>query len=148
MKRFPIFILLVLVLAFAVSPAFALQGDPPPVFDWSAISQALQNLALLVIPALGAYVAHWLKAKANVEKEKLSAWQLQAFDIFLHTMVYAAEQMKIAGYINDKLVYVTVLAEMWLFARGITMDLDELRARIESAVKQELNNDPDPVQAG
>lgn len=149
--KFPKFltiILLVVFVLFAATPAFALQGDPqPPLFDMVAISQALQNLLVLVLTAAAGALVRWLNAKWQVEKADLSDWQRHALEIFLRTAVYAAEQMKASEYIDNKLDYVTELAEMWLSARGLDMDIDELRARIEAVVKEELNT-PDPAPAG
>ncbi len=149
-SRFLTIVCLVIVFAFvAVLPVLALDGNPPPpLFDWAAISQALQNLALLTIPALGAFVVRWLNAKYQSEKAQLSEWQQQALEVFIRTCVYAAEQMKASEYIDNKLDYATDLVQMWLDAHGLTMDAIEIRARIEATVKEELNNDPAPVPTG
>jgi hypothetical protein len=117
------------------------------MFDMPEISQALQNLLVLVLTAAAGALVRWLNAKWQVQKAELKEWQRQALDVFIHTAVYAAEQMELSGHIDNKLDYVTELVEMWLMARGLDIDVDELRARIEAAVKQELNT-PDASPAG
>ena len=64
---------------------------------------------------------------------------MRAFDLFLKTLVYAAEQMKAKEFIDSKIQYVIDHAEAWLAVRKFDIDLDEIRARVEAMVKQEFN---------
>ena len=145
MKINKLFVLLsVLVLAaFAVTPVFAQGVNPPavaaPVFDWAFISKLLQSLILATVPVVGGYLAKLLAVKAENERAKLSSEQQWALDLFIKTAVYAAEQMKLSGYVDDKLDYVVERVESWLADRKIILDGEEIRARIEAAVKQEFN---------
>jgi len=143
-KFIPVLLAVILVSAVFVVPVFAQSPTPPvetaaPLFDWAGISSALQTLLTAILVPGAAFLARWLFAKSNVEKAKLSIEQQAAFELFLKTCVYAAEQMNLKGFIKDKLSYVTGLAQAWLMSRRIEMNLDELRARVESAVAQELN---------
>lgn len=154
MKRIFVFVLLVVFLFAAVTPAFALDGNPPPpLFDMTAISAALQNLLILVLTAVAGFAVRWLNSKYKEEKAKLNAWQEQALETFINVCVFAAEQLHVTEQIDNKLDYVIEMVEVWLSNRGLTMDVDEIRARIEAAVRQELNRDkptptPDPAPAG
>jgi hypothetical protein len=134
-------IALVIVFAFIALAACAPVGTDSP-WDMDAISQALQNLALLVIPALGAFIARWLNAKYQSERANLSELHREYLDIFIRTMVYAAEQLKFNNKIDDKLDYVEMMVDGWLTARGIDMDWEEIRARIEAAVKESFPKPP------
>jgi hypothetical protein len=144
-KKFvPVLLFVLIIAAVAAVPVFAQEPTPPvqtaaPLFDWAVISSALQNLLIAILVPGAAFFSTWLFAKFSVEKAKLSAEQQTAFELFLKTCVYAAEQMNLKGFINDKLSYVIGLAQAWLTQRKMSMDLEEIRARVESAVAQELN---------
>jgi hypothetical protein len=141
-KLFPVLLAVLFVAAVFVVPAFAQSPEPPvvapPVFDWAAISNALNTLlSALLLPVIG-FAARWFFAQGSYQKSLLSNQEQYALDTAIKVFVYAAEQMKIKGFINDKLTYVTERAEAWLIERNISMDLKELRARIEAAVMQEF----------
>lgn len=145
MKTNKLFVLLfVLVLAaFAVTPVFAQGANPPvagPAFDWTLISNLLQSLVLATVPVVAGYGVKLLVVKAENERARLSSEQQWALDLFIKTAVYAAEQMKLSGYVDDKLDYVTKRVESWLADRRIILDGEEIRARIEASVKQEINS--------
>ena len=53
--------------------------------------------------------------------------------------VRAAEQAGAAGLIHDKRAYAFNVAEKWLKARGVTLDIDLIYAAIEAAVYKEFN---------
>jgi hypothetical protein len=149
-KIFPILLVVLVVAAFVVVPAFA-QGEVPSDkggFDMAYIFQLLQALILATVPVLAGMGVRWIAAKVNAEKLKLNTEQLWALDMFIKTAVYAAEQMKAKEFINDKLNYVTAIAQAWLDERKIALDAFELRARIEAAVKQEFNSEPKGLPAG
>lgn len=141
-SRVSLLIVFVFAAFVTVAPARAWNGDPPPAFDWGAISVALQNLVLATLPVLAAFIARWLNSKYQNERAKLNERQLYLLDTFIRTAVYAAEQMKVFEYADSKLDYVTILVEGWLYDHNITMDMGEIRARIEAAVKQEFPKPP------
>lgn len=144
-KLFFVLAAVALVAAVFVVPAFAQEPIPPtpivepPAFDWTAISEALNTLISALLVPVFAFAARWLLAQGNITREKLSAEQSWALEMAIKTFVYAAEQMHLKGYIDDKLAYVTERTEEWLAERNIAMKLNEIRARIESAVRQEFN---------
>jgi len=141
MKIKSVFLIVILVAVFAVYPVFAQGEGPkvdPPAFDWMAVTTALQSLLLAILLPLASFAARFFYVRASLEKEKLSAEQQYALDLFLKTCVYAAEQMNLKGFIGDKLTWVISMGEKWLAERGLPLDLDNLRARIESIVMQEL----------
>jgi len=142
-KFFPVLVAVLLVAAVFVVPVSAQGIDPvePPVFDWAEISTALQTLLTAILLPLATYAVKWMFVHVSFEKEKLSAEQQWAFERFLKTCVYAAEQMSLSGFISGKFEYVIDLAEAWLEARNIDMDIEEIRARIEAMVAQEFNLD-------
>lgn len=142
-KLFPVLLAVLFIAAVFVVPAFAQEPNPPAAdpaaFDFGVISQALQTLLTAILVPGAAFLARWLFAKADYEKMKLSSEQQYAFDLFLKTCVYAAEQINLRGMVKSKFDYVIALAEAWLKQRNIAMDIAEIHARIESVVAQELN---------
>lgn len=141
-KIFPILMIVIVLAAFAVTPVFAQDVTPPADgvgFDIDYISQLLQALILATIPVLAGAATKWVLEKARVEKAKLSQEQQWALELFVKTVVYAAEQMKIGGFVSDKLDYATWQVQSWLDRHGIKMDVSEIRAHIESAVLTEFN---------
>ena len=141
-RIFSILLLVTVIALVFVTPVFALDGAPPvdaPTFDMNAISQALQTLVFAVILPLAAYAARFLKINAEYKKSQLSEQQQWMFETFLRTLIYAAEQLNLKGVVFDKLNWVIERANEWLAKRGLEIDLDELTARIEALVAQELN---------
>lgn len=141
-KLLPIICIVLVLAALFVSPVFA-QGATPPEstgFDVAYITQLLQALILATVPVLAGMAAKWLATQGKIAKEQLTADQMYALKIFIHTAVFAAEQMKASDYIGDKLDYATDSVQMWLDAKKIAMDAHEIRARIEAAVLAEFNS--------
>jgi hypothetical protein len=142
MKTKNILPILLLVL-FVTTPVLAQGENPPltdsPAFNWLEISSALQTLITAILVPGAAFLTRWVFTRAELEKASLSLEQQYAFDLFLKTCVYAAEQMNLRGSISNKLNYALGLAEDWLTARGLPIDLDEIRAGIEAAVHKEFN---------
>ncbi|MBI5954356.1 MAG: hypothetical protein HY865_22090 [Chloroflexi bacterium] len=151
-KFFPVLLAVIVLAAMFVVPAFAQEPTPPPesgevvvsepveppVFDWAEISGALQTLlTAFLVPGAG-FLARWLSVKYAAEKAKLTNEQQAAFDIFLKTCVYAAEQMKLKDKIVDKRTYVIGMAQAWLAANKLDMNLEQLYASIEAKVLQEF----------
>lgn len=140
-KVFAILLIVIALAALFVSPVFA-QGATPPessAIDFAYITELLQALILATVPVLAGMAAKWIATQGKIAKEQLTADQIYALEIFIRTAVYAAEQMKIAGFITRKLDYATENVQLWLDAKGIAMDASEIRARIEAAVLTEFN---------
>ena len=143
MKRFASVLILVLVIAaFAVAPVFALDSNPPAQggIDLNYVGQLLQALILAVVPVLLGSATKWAMEKAKLEKARLTNEQQWALDVFIKTVVYAAEQMQLSGIINGKLEYAEGQVQAWLNRNKIYLDVSEIRARIEAAVFSEFNN--------
>ena len=148
MKNKKFFALLMVILSlfvFAVTPAFAQGVDTPPpnqTFDMALISQLLQSLVLATVPVLGGMAAKWIAAKVSVERAKLTNEQNYIVDALIRTAIFAAEQLKVSEQIDNKFDYAFSMVDNWLTARGISMDFDEIRARIEAEVKQSFPKYP------
>lgn len=102
--------------------------------DYSSI---LQTILLAIIAAVVPSIIAWLKAQAAYLVEKIRAAQPELTDYLRDAAdiaVRAAEQSKLAGLIEDKKDYALEVAEAWLEARGVTIDLHLLEAAIEAAV--------------
>lgn len=135
-------LIVVIVAAFAVVPAFAFDGTPPadaPVFDMVAITQALETLITAILIPLILWASKLASAKASIEVLKLSAQNKEAFRAAARTFVYAAEQMKFKEYIDNKLDWVIDQMVLWLEARRLPINLNEIRAEAEAIVAEELN---------
>ena len=152
-KLFPIF-MVVFVLALLVVSPVAAQGQNPPAdsassgIDLAYVGQLLQALILAIIPVLGASATHWLLQKAKTEKARLTSEQQFILDTIIKTIVFAAEQMHLSGYIGDKLQYAEGQVQAWCVRNKIYLDVAEIRARIEAAVLTEFNIDPEALPAG
>ena len=135
-KIFTVLWFVLIVAAFVVSPAFALDVTPPEStgFDIGYISELLQALILATVPVLAGMGARWLSEKVKLERAKLSSEQNAALDIFIKTVVFAAEQMNLKGHISGKFDYAENEVQNWLNTRGIRIDAAEIRARIQAAV--------------
>lgn len=156
MKRNVKFLILAFVFALLVVPAMtvAAQGQNPPAdnggIDLVYVGQLLQALILATVPVLGGAGVRWLVTRAAVEKAKLTQEQQYALDLFVKTVIYAAEQMHAKQYIHSKLDWATARVQDWLNKNKIFISASEIRAHIEAAVFTEFNTgiepvDPDPI---
>ena len=67
----------------AVTPVFALDGNPPAQgIDLAYVGQLLQALTLAIVPVLAAAGTRWLIAKGSVAKAELTQEQQYALDLF------------------------------------------------------------------
>lgn len=142
MSVFLVVIFLAAVFAFPVlAQAELLPADvvAPPVFDWAKISGALTDLLTAFLIPAAAFAARWMFAKGNVEYNKLSEAQKDAFRNFLTIAVYATEQMNLKGAIGNKLSYVISIAGKWLEQRKLYLPLEEIELEIEAIVASEFN---------
>lgn len=108
-------------------------------FDFDVISKALQTLLEATLPILAGMAALWLRAKYDIMREQLTAEKRYALDKTIDVAIYAAEQLDVTGVINDKLEFVTELVEARAAELGLKLSVAEIRAMIESAVKQNFN---------
>jgi hypothetical protein len=112
------------------------------MIDWTELlSQLLMAVLTIVIPALAAYAAKWLKAKADaivLEAEAFAPDWADALREVAMIAVGAAEQSKLAGLIEDKREYAFEIAEKWLLAKGFDIDIDLIYAAIEREVIQQF----------
>ena len=141
-KFLNILLIVLIVAAFAVVPAFAFDGTPPvdaPVFDMDEIAKTLETLITAILIPLILWLSRLASAKANIEVLKLSAQNKSAFRAAARTFIYAAEQLKASEYIHDKLDWVMEQMELWLAARRLPINLNDIRAEVEAIIAEELN---------
>lgn len=106
------------------------------------LSSMLQSVLAYILPILAVSLMSYLLARAReiwerAKHENPSATHLLAESV--RVAVRAAEQAGAAGLIHDKRAYAFDVAEKWLKARGVTVDIDLIYAAIEAAVYQEFN---------
>jgi hypothetical protein len=101
------------------------------------LSVFVENVLLAFAPVLASLLVAWVLAKvkaawAEFEDEQAgSAWMLKEIAIIA---VKAAEQMKLAGLIEEKKDYAVQTATAWLEAHGYKINLAVIDAAIEAAV--------------
>ena len=107
--------------------------------DWmKLLSTVLQLVVAAVLPVLAAAAVSWVKIqwkKFQANNRDVSYEIENAVAI----AVKAAEQLGLNGAIDDKKKYALDIAEKWLAANGLTIDLDVIDAAIESAVFEQFN---------
>ncbi len=119
--------------------------------DWLAtlgIEIAKALLPVLVSALVGAAV---IFAKAQLARVKQYAPDaIDQLTYVAELAVHAAEQAGIAGLIQSKKAYALEIAEGWLKAKNITIDLHLIDAAIEAAVWSEINKDKptEPAKMG
>jgi hypothetical protein len=116
--------------------------------DFSTI---LQAILLAVISAVVPSLVRWLQAQAahNLAmarsfQPELTDWLTECADF----AVKAAEQTGLSGMIEDKKQYALSVAEAWLDAKGIPIDLHLLDAAIEKAVLENFPHDGETKPMG
>ena len=112
-------------------------------FDLDIISKALQTILEATLPVLAGMAALWLRAKYDVMRTQLTSEKRFALDATIRTAIYAAEQLQVTGVIKNKLDYVTMLADSRASELGLSLSAVEIRAMIESAVKQSFGKFPE-----
>ena len=106
------------------------------------LSSMLQSVLAYILPILAVSLVSFLIAKAKEAWEKAKDWNpsvTRLLEESVHVAVQAAEQAGAAGLITDKRAYAFDVAEKWLKARGVSIDIDLIYAAIEAAVYQEFN---------
>ena len=113
--------------------------------DWNKILETIILILIpILIPVLVAYLAALTRktwAQAKQAQPDLTYYLEQAASF----AIAAAEQLKLAGIITDKKLYALQVAEDYLSAKGVTIDLHLIDAAIEAAVWQELNQPKLPI---
>ena len=107
------------------------------------LQEWLYNIALAVLPMVGAFVIAYLKAlieKKIAEIEELKPELADAIRQAVSLAVKAAEQAGAAGLIENKKEYALTIAQKWLDNEGWDeFDIDILEAAIEAEVKAVFN---------
>lgn len=112
------------------------------------LSSMLQSVLAYVLPILAVSLAGFLVAKAKQAWNLAKEWNPSVTDLLgqsVRVAVRAAEQAGAAGLIMDKRAYAFDVAEKWLKARGVSIDIDLIYAAIEAAVYQEFNKPKEEV---
>jgi len=112
--------------------------------DMDILSKFVEALLLALAPVLASLLAAWLLAvarKAWAEFKAVEPGPAYWIEEIASIAVRAAEQAGMAGYVEDKKAYALHVAERWLAAKGVHIDLELIDAAIEAAVWEELNKD-------
>lgn len=107
--------------------------------NWLEIlSEIGQQVLMAVLPLLAGMIAAWLgglikQAWAKANEIVGSDWQW-ALEQGAFMVVRAAEQLEIAGLLEEKKDYAIQTLDEYLKNRGFTVDFEILEAAIEAAV--------------
>lgn len=110
---------------------------------WAAF---VQNLMLTFAPVLASLVAAWLIAKTKEALAKAKDAEPDLVDTLswiAKQAVRAAEQAGGKQVLGDKKEYALTVAEQYLQAKGMNIDLTLISAAIEAAVWTEFNDGRD-----
>lgn len=109
------------------------------------LSVFLQKFLEIVLPvlatALAGLVVAWITKIVNQVKSKLSQDAQWYIEQAVTSAVLAAEQLNLAGKIEDKKDYALQVAEQWLAEKKIKIDLAKLSDLIEAEVMSQFNRD-------
>lgn len=112
------------------------------------VSTFLQEFMGIVLPVLASLLAGlfiaWITKLVNQIKEQLDNRFVWMLEEAVRIAVLAAEQVNLAGFVEDKKQYALGVAEKWLGERGYKIDLGVLSDRIEAAVMEHFNKDKLP----
>jgi hypothetical protein len=105
------------------------------------LSKVVEGVLLAIAPVLAAALASWLIAKVKTawvdfkEAQQVPAYLIEQI---AEIVVKAAEQMKLAGLIEEKKDYAVATAQLWLEEQGYKVDLAVIEAAIEAAVAEQF----------
>ncbi len=106
--------------------------------EWMPIlSKVIEAVLVVLLPPLVVAVVGFIWAKAKEMWEKAKAWNptiTEYLEQAAEFAVIAAEQAGAAKLIEDKKQYAIKIAEQWLEARHVTVDISLIDAAIEKAV--------------
>lgn len=107
------------------------------------VSKFAQEFLSIVLPVLASLLAGlviaWIKKVVEQVKAKMDERFIWMLDEAVRVAVLSAEQVNLAGFIEDKKDYAIGVAEKWLAERGYKINLAVLSDRIEAAVMEEFN---------
>jgi hypothetical protein len=106
--------------------------------DWMPVlSKVLEAILIAILPPLAVALVGLvvsLVRKWWIEAKLYAPTVTSLLEEAVKLAVRAAEQAGAAELIKDKKQYAIEIAEKWLEARGLTVDIDLLDAAIEAAV--------------
>lgn len=109
------------------------------------VSSFAQELLLAIIVPLAGLLAGLIIAKIKqvlvLAESKIDERYIWMIDEAVRIAVLAAEQAKLANYIDNKKAYAIDIAQRYLEARGFKIDLALVSDRIEAAVMEQFNRD-------
>jgi len=111
--------------------------------EWNdLLSLVIQLVLTAALPTLTGVLVKWLLVRIEVAKTEMKSAYPKEYLIaerIYSDAVYAAEQLGLSGQIDKKLDWAMDYAEKELAKNGIVLDLESIRAGIEAAVYQQLN---------
>ena len=120
--------------------------------DWMPIfSKVLEAVLTVILPPLAVALVGLVVSLVRKWWIEAKAYAPEITDVLEDAAkfaVRAAEQAGAADLIKDKKQYAIEIAEAWLKARKITVDINLLDAAIEAAVQEMLNSEKKPNSAG
>jgi hypothetical protein len=118
------------------------------MMDWMPIlSKVVEAILIATLPPLAVALVSFvigLAKKAWLEFKLANPLISEWVETAAEFAVKAAEQAGAAELISDKKAYAMQIAETWLIAHNITVDLDLIDAAIEKAVLELFHTD-EPV---
>lgn len=107
--------------------------------------QILQLALEALLPVLVAFIIRWVKGQIDIAKGKLNEQQQTILDAAVRIAVLAAEQLNLSGFVENKKAEAIKIAQAYLIAHGIDIDVQVLADMIEAAVMDEFNR-PDLLE--
>ena len=115
--------------------------------DWDQvidlIAQGVVDILKVVLPIFVIYAIQFLRVKIAEAKSKLAPNLVALLDEYAPIAVAAAEQMNLAGKIQDKFLYAFELLQQLIADQGIECDVLLIEAAIEAAV---ISQFPKPAE--
>ena len=109
--------------------------------------QVLQLALEALLPVLIGFAIKWLRDQIGLLKSKLSESQLAILDAAAKIAVLAAEQLNLAGFVEDKKAEAIRIAQQYLAAHGVELDVQVIADAIEAAVMEQFNQQQLPAGA-
>ena len=113
--------------------------------DWMPIlSKVLEAVLIALLPPLAVGLVGLVVAlfrKWWIQAKEYAPQITDLLEEAAKLAVRAAEQAGIAELIEDKKQYAIQIVELWLEARGVTVDIDLIDAAIEAAVLLQFNSE-------
>jgi hypothetical protein len=120
--------------------------------EWNDFfSLFVQGLLTLIVPTIAAAGLRWLWLQGSKAWEQFRQSQPDVclqIEWAANMAIKAAEQAGAANLIDDKKAYALDIAERWLAAKGLKVDLDLVAGAIEAEVYKEFNGSKDIKSVG